>query len=137
MPLLPRAPIRPIIAATEGAPHGNYAAGIARQIATSVGAELVVLRVVAPGEAPPPMAAPWAGTGGVSAAVADRIRVEVLVGYPSVEIVRCAERVEACLIVLGRRPPADLGDAMLGPTADQVVRRSPIPCLLIPDGSWR
>lgn len=111
---------------------------VARAIAASVDLELVVLCVVAPGQALPPIVAQWTATraGRRSTAVTDRVRVEVLTGYPSIEIVRCAECLEGSLLVIGRRPVADLGDAMLGPTADQVVRRSSVPCLVIPDGSW-
>lgn len=134
-----RSPTRRIVAATEGSPHGDYAATVARAIAAATGAELVVLCVVAQGEAPPPIAGQWTATasGGAPTAVAERVRVEVLAGHPSIEIVHGAERLKASLLVIGRRPAAELGDAMLGPTADQVVRRSSIPCLVIPDGAWR
>jgi nucleotide-binding universal stress UspA family protein len=55
-------------------------------------------------------------------------------GIPGIEIVRVAEQVEADLLVLGRTMHQSGGISRLGPTADQVVRRSRIPCLFVPAG---
>ncbi len=52
-------------------------------------------------------------------------------GVPGIELPRYAESVGAELLVLGRRPRSPSGPP-LGATGDAVVRRSRVPCLLIP-----
>ena len=54
-------------------------------------------------------------------------------GIPGIEIVRVAEEAGADLLVLGRRLYAFDSGPRLGPTADQVARRSRIPCLFVPE----
>ena len=139
MTSFPRSSVRRIIAATDGSPNGDYSAHVAREIAAAADAELVVLAVTWPGQPPPSIMMELPCAGGrppAPSALAERVRCEVLVGYPSIEIVRTAEQLDASLLVIGRRPLVDVGDAMLGPTADQIVRRSSVPCLVIPTGTW-
>jgi nucleotide-binding universal stress UspA family protein len=62
---------------------------------------------------------------------------EILIGHPSIEIAREAERRGASLIIIGRRPVEAAGTAMLGPTADQIVRGASVPCLVLSPGPWR
>lgn len=52
-------------------------------------------------------------------------------GLPGIELPRYAESVGADLLILGRRP-REGGSPPLGATGDAVVRRSRVPCLLIP-----
>jgi nucleotide-binding universal stress UspA family protein len=52
-------------------------------------------------------------------------------GLPGIELPRYAESVGADLLILGRRPRDGSGPP-LGATGDAVVRRSRVPCLLIP-----
>jgi nucleotide-binding universal stress UspA family protein len=58
----------------------------------------------------------------------------ILHGHPGVEIARLAEQLDADLIVLGRSPHRGPVNPWLGSTAEAVVRRSSVPCLLIPEG---
>jgi nucleotide-binding universal stress UspA family protein len=53
-------------------------------------------------------------------------------GLPGVEITRIAERVQADLVVLGRKPRTQAMRLLLGDTADAVARRSRVPCLFVP-----
>lgn len=53
-------------------------------------------------------------------------------GLPGIELPRHAESVGADLLVLGRRP-RDGTSPPLGATGDAVVRRSRVPCLLLPN----
>lgn len=56
-------------------------------------------------------------------------------GVPGVEIVRLGERLGADLLILGRNPSPGPDRASLGATADAVIRRSTVPCLLVHDSS--
>lgn len=62
------------------------------------------------------------------------VEVAAIHGLPQVEIGRLAEDRKADLIVLGRKPRSRTTRMFLGDTADAVVRRSRIPCLLVPPG---
>jgi nucleotide-binding universal stress UspA family protein len=58
-------------------------------------------------------------------------------GVPGIEIVRIADELEADLLVLGRTLHAHAESLRLGPTADQVARRSRVPCLFVPEAQDR
>lgn len=62
------------------------------------------------------------------------IDVAAVHGIPQVEIPRFAEGKKAGLIILGRKPRSRTTRLMLGDTTDAVVRRSRIPCLMVPAG---
>ncbi|HSE46542.1 MAG TPA: universal stress protein, partial [Gemmatimonadales bacterium] len=62
------------------------------------------------------------------------LRQEVRYGLPGVEICRFAEDEEAGLVVLGRKNRSTMQRLMLGDTADEVVRRSLVPCLAVRAG---
>lgn len=55
-------------------------------------------------------------------------------GMPGIEIPRFAERTGADLLVLGRTARSAVARRLVGDTADAVVRRSRVPCLLLPAG---
>jgi len=61
-------------------------------------------------------------------------RQEVRYGLPGVEICHFAEDREAGLVVLGRKNRSTMQRLMLGDTADEVVRRSQVPCLAVRAG---
>lgn len=61
-------------------------------------------------------------------------RQEVRYGLPGVEICRFAEDQEAGLVVLGRKNRSTMQRLLLGDTADEVVRRSQVPCLAVRAG---
>jgi nucleotide-binding universal stress UspA family protein len=61
-----------------------------------------------------------------------RVRLEVAVGIPGIEICRAAERLGADLLVLGRKRHSQRVRLLLGDTADAVARRSRFPCLFVP-----
>jgi nucleotide-binding universal stress UspA family protein len=62
------------------------------------------------------------------------IEVVATHGVPQVEIPRFAEEKKAGLIVLGRKPRTRATRLILGDTTDAVVRRTRIPCLMVPAG---
>lgn len=136
----PRSPVPRIVAGTDGTPRGDFAVHVAHGLAATAGAELLSVCVIPERGNVPPSVAPRArARGGAPSgtAVAEPVPVDVRIGHPSIELVRCAERCGAILLVIGRRPPAEVGEMMLGPTADQIVRRSSVPCLVVPTGRWR
>ncbi len=63
------------------------------------------------------------------------VELHVEFGHPSIEIPRYAEAVEADLIVLGRKRRTQAARFREGDTADAVICRSRVPCLLVPPGS--
>lgn len=58
---------------------------------------------------------------------------EVVVGVPFKEIIRCAQEIKADLIVIGTHGQTALEHAMVGSTAERVVRRSEVPVLTVRD----
>lgn len=62
-----------------------------------------------------------------------RVRIESLVraGVPGREITACATKVGADLIVMGRGAGRGLRDALLGSTAERVVRQACLPVLVV------
>lgn len=56
---------------------------------------------------------------------------------PSDGVLRCAESVGADLIVVGTGRPRGLDVALLGSVASEVVRRSPVPVLVVPGAADR
>jgi nucleotide-binding universal stress UspA family protein len=57
--------------------------------------------------------------------------IEIGCGLPGIEIPRFAERTEADLLVLGRKPRSRTQRLYEGDTADAVARRSTVPCLFV------
>jgi len=56
--------------------------------------------------------------------------LEVAVGEPAWEIARCAERIEADLLVVGPHESRSAFDDLLGTTADRLIRSVAVPCLV-------
>ena len=61
----------------------------------------------------------------------DRARDEIRVGVPHEEIVQLAASLGADIIVMGRQDLASSGWARIGATAQRVLRKSPVPILLV------
>jgi nucleotide-binding universal stress UspA family protein len=61
----------------------------------------------------------------------DRARDEIRVGVPHDELVQLSESVGADMIVVGRQDLASSGWARIGATAQRVLRKSPVPILLV------
>lgn len=59
----------------------------------------------------------------------DRIEIKVARGIASQEIIKVAEETKADLIVMGTHGYTGLTHALLGSTAERVVRRAPCPVL--------
>lgn len=131
-----------IVVAVDNSAAGRAAARVAAHIAVRSGGELTVLSV-----------APDVGSGAAGdrpldlaeAALGGRdffrdfptLAVEIagVYGLPQVEIGRYAEHRKANLVVLGRKERPRAARLFLGDTADAVLRRSPIPCLVVPPGT--
>ena len=71
--------------------------------------------------------------GAKPAAAVAHLEPVVTYGIPGIEIVRMADELDVDLLVLGRAIYTVGGEPRLGPTADQVARRSRVPCLFVPD----
>jgi universal stress protein A len=63
------------------------------------------------------------------------VRVEVAVGTPHVEIVNLAEQHGADLVVMATHGRGFLGHAILGSTAERVLRHAPCPVLIVRDAT--
>lgn len=138
--------LRHIVAAVDNSEASRAAATIAARLAMQTGAELTMLSVA---PAPGPPASQVAGTrpfdlseqalGNDLFANFPGLPIEMagVYGLPQIEIGRFAEDHKADLIVMGRKPRSRATRLFLGDTADAVVRRSRIPCLLVPPGIGR
>lgn len=97
-------------------PHGEAAAtGVAAAADAATPEELNRLRR---------WAAPELGTHPSSFAIK--------YGLPGIEISRYAEQSEADLVIMVRKRRSKMSRALSGDTVDSVVRRSVVPCLLVP-----
>lgn len=110
---------RRILAATDDSPAGSHAVARATHVSKVINGQMEILQVVSGPRAPQ--------------SVPDDGR-RVCTGIPGIEIVHRAEAFGANLLILGRHLRGALGKPHLGPTADAVVRRSPVPCLFVPVG---
>jgi nucleotide-binding universal stress UspA family protein len=106
---------RSVVTAASDTPAGLHAA--------KGGLHLTVATVVPAGGAAPAALAAWSP--------------QVLHGVPGIEVARLAEQEAADVLVIGRKVYAGTDGPTLGPTADAVVRRSRVPCLLVPEGQER
>jgi len=128
-----------IVVAVDNSEASREAARYAARIAMLCGGELTVL-AVAPGVGAPgannstPLDLIEASLGGDFFAEHPGLPVDLagVHGLPQVEIGRYAEHRKADLIVLGRKERTRSARLFLGDTADAVLRRSRIPCLLVP-----
>jgi nucleotide-binding universal stress UspA family protein len=127
-----------IVAAVDNSETSRQAARIAALIASRVGAELTVLTV---SPESPGSKKPASGQDrpldllnpDILAALANTpIKTAVAHGLPQVEVGRFAESIHADLLVLGRKARSRATRLFLGDTADAVIRRSRLPCLLVP-----
>lgn len=113
-----------VLAASNDSPAGLHAVSVAQSLGAGHGATVsVVTALPRQDDLPPRSLRPF-----------DPI---VANGVPGIEIVRVAEEIGADLLVLGRQVYHQADGPILGPTADMVVRRSRIPCLLVPIGQER
>jgi nucleotide-binding universal stress UspA family protein len=133
--------------------HANHAAALARDVAKSHGARLVLVHVAelppgldpdamvssAPDAAPRP-AREVVASGSVAHLddLAARLRkeqlevdAEVVVGSPVDEIIATARRVKADLIVMGTQGRTGVAHLLVGSVAERVVRTSPVPVLTL------
>ena len=62
-----------------------------------------------------------------------RLKVEYLIrkGAPFLEIIRCAQEIEADLIVCGTHGRSGIKHALFGSVAEKVVRKAPCPVLSV------
>jgi nucleotide-binding universal stress UspA family protein len=109
-----------ILAAVDPTPAGLHAVKVARDLAQAAGMRFTVMTVL-PREGAEPLP---------EVAALDPV---VAIGIPGIEIVRTADALDADLLVLGRTIYEVQGEPRLGPTADQVARRSRVPCLFVPE----
>ena len=133
-----------IVVATDGSVAGRGACLVAMDLAERMSARVTVLRAVA-GRRVPVGAyrdssdaqlehlQEWMAS--VPAARGVPVRLDVEFGHPSVEIPRFAETHAADLIVIGRTPRTQATRFRIGDTADALMRRSRVPCLMVPPDS--
>ena len=132
--------IRNLVVAVDNSDASRNAARFAAYLAGFLGGELTVLSVF-PG--PPASGLPAGSAEGIHAMLGKSIfaahpslaiEVAAVHGVPQVEIPRYAERTRSSLIVLARKPRSRAARLIMGDTTDAVVRRSRVPCLVVPAG---
>jgi nucleotide-binding universal stress UspA family protein len=126
-----------IVVATDASDVGLGAYLAALDLAARASARVTVMRAIAgrrvPVDAELEHLEEWVGPVSVPGGVPVKLGIEF--GHPSVEIPRFAEANAAELIVIGRKPRTQSMRFRAGETADAVVRRSRVPCLLVPPDS--
>jgi nucleotide-binding universal stress UspA family protein len=132
-----------IVVGCDGSDTARGAYRFARELATRTGARILVIRAVLGHRV---LAGAYRDRSGEQRAeleswvdsVAppgydDQLAIEF--GHPSIEIPRFAETHGADLLVLGRPSRTQAQRFRAGDTADAVMRRSVVPCLLVPPGA--
>jgi nucleotide-binding universal stress UspA family protein len=129
-----------LVVAVDDSAAGRNAARFGAYLAGLLGAELTVLSVCpnpVPGHQGRDDCADAVHAMMESVFVAHpalSLEVAAVHGIPQIEIPRFAEGKKAGLIVLGRKPRSRATRLILGDTTDAVIRRSRIPCLMVPAG---
>lgn len=145
--------IRTIVVGTDGSAHGQHAVTWTAELASQLGAKVVLVHVEAP------MQPPIAGAGGYvmyvpqdvidenRAALEERVRDEfgapltaagvvwewqLLEGAPPVVLADVAAQVDAQLIVVGTRALHTLGEFFLGSTSHALTRHRGVPVVVVP-----
>jgi nucleotide-binding universal stress UspA family protein len=143
--------LRNILVATDESEAGRSAVRAGLDLAERASARLTVMRVV-PVESLPLLSVVGGVLGPDGAATAlERLQrwlpaelttdspvpVELAIafGVPGIEICRFAEQRSADLLVLGRKHRSAVTRLLVGDTADAVIRRSRVPCLLMEQGA--
>jgi nucleotide-binding universal stress UspA family protein len=127
-----------IVVAVDDSAAGRNAARFGAYLAGFLGGELTVLTVCPHGRpGHPPDEECLEGVHATlervfAAHPSLSLEVAAVHGIPQVEIPRFAEGKKAGLIIMGRKPRSRATRLMLGDTTDAVVRRSRIPCLMVP-----
>lgn len=130
-----------IVVATDVSDVGREACAAALDLAARASARVTGMRAIAVRRVP--VGAYADGSAAelgslekwVSSVAAPRgvpVKLGIEFGHPSVEIPRFAEAKAADLIVIGRKPRTQAVRVRAGDTADAMVRRSRVPCLLVP-----
>ena len=131
---------RNLVVAVDNSDASRNAARFAAYLAGFLGGELTVLSVF---PVSPAAGEPAGSSEGVHAMLGKSlfaahpslaIEVAAVRGVPQVEIPRFAERMKSSLIVLARKPRSRTARLIMGDTTDAVVRRSRVPCLVVPAG---
>ena len=143
-------PIKTILLTTDFSDTSRKAFGLAREIAESFGARVILAHVEE--DHLPPLIVEYASVGleeieqrqiehateqltAVREELGSRIDVELEVvrGTPHVEVVRLAETRGADLIVMATHGRGFFSHAILGSTTERVMRRAPCPVLVVRD----
>lgn len=132
-------PYESIVAAVDESGAGRYVAASAMALAAATGARLSLLTSVPSGAG---AAARAAAAEAMLAGIERTLRADatmavpvarfVVQGIPGIEVTRHAEERGADLIVVGHTPRSQSARLLVGDTADSVIRRSRVPCLLLP-----
>jgi len=131
-----------IVVAMDNSSTAMHAGTIAVILAKSAEAELVALTVAEPGhreQDPVLIQSLERKLGSIIHQQGNHVTpmASVAHGLPQIEICRFSEQRRADLVVLGRKHRSRATRLFLGDTADAVVRRSRIPCMLVPETTER
>lgn len=139
-----------IIVGVDGSEKSIHAANVAASLARARGAKLVIVAVVRPPEgwwgvvgSPPTAEALGDALSDAQQQVLDRtvaavdlegIEYETLeeIGEPSQRLIEACERLDADLLVVGRRGAGFLRRMVVGSVAKHVVDEAPCPVLIVP-----
>jgi nucleotide-binding universal stress UspA family protein len=142
--------MRRILVAVDGTPVAREAARVGLELAERLGARVSLLHVLPPSleehaeefEAFEQACEQYARDllqemRLVTGRAGPPTETRVARGEPSPAILRTADEVEADLVVLGTRDRSRVARTLLGSVADEVVRRSTRPVLVVPESAQR
>ena len=141
-------PIKTILVTTDFSETSHKAFDHAREIAEKFGARLVLVHVEE--DRLPPLVLEYTEVdlgqllarqkehaleklAELAPELGPDVMVQVVAGTPHVEIVNLAEELQADLIVMATHGRGFVGHAILGSTAERVLRHSPCPVLIVRD----
>ena len=141
-----REPFRTVLVPTDFSTGAEHALGRALKLPLAPGASLHVIHVLpvdlpardrsaAEADARASLEQALSRARDVAkAASAINATFEVLGGQAFIEIIRCARRIDAELVVLGRHGRRPIRDMFIGTTADRVIRKGDVPDPVLPQG---
>ncbi len=133
-----------ILVALDGSPHAEHALNVAFSMAGDAKATLHVLSVVCPPE--PAESAEFHAVlddgrdrfEGCFGPMRERakekeieLETEIAVGHPAEQIIRAAEKLQASVIVMGKRSHTILHRWMLGSNTDRVLKYAHCPVMVV------
>ncbi len=136
--------IQRILVAYDGSPHAEHAVNVALSMAADMKAKLFVISVIRPPE--PAESAEFHAVIDEGREKYERsyipirelarqkdieLETEILVGHPAEQIIHMADKMQASVIVMGKRSHTILHRWMIGSNSERVLRYAHCPVMIV------